>query len=503
MPAIERNRLCIAVLALGGQGGGVLAAWIEELARRHGWSAQGTSVPGVAQRTGSTVYYVELAPPGTGDAPIMASMPVPGDVDIVIASELMEIGRAMLRGLVSADRTVLIGSTHRVYAIAEKSAMGDGRGRGERVLESARERAKRFIGFDMEAATERSGSVISAVMFGALAGSGVLPFPKPAFEAAIRASGIAVAENLAGFLLGFDTAQRGEALAADQAAVEPQPTTEAGRALAGEVRATLPAAAHRFALLGVQRLMDYQDGAYARLYLSRLREFGPLDRDGALTAELARHLALWMSYEDTIRVADLKTRGSRFERVRDEVHAGADQVLRVTEFMHPRLEEVCDTLPAALGARILGSPRLSGWLGRGFRAGRHVETSRLRWFLALRLVAGMRRFRRSTLRYRIETARIEQWLGEIRAFARQDVALALEWARCQRLVKGYGDTFERGLHNLESLRRALAGLPAAQRTPGWLQAGRDAALADDAGKALAAFLSQAPAAPRPGSAAAG
>jgi indolepyruvate ferredoxin oxidoreductase beta subunit len=491
MQAAGRNRICIAVLALGGQGGGVLAAWIEELARKHGWFAQGTSVPGVAQRTGTTVYYVELAPPTAGPAPIMASMPVPGDVDIVIASELMEIGRAMLRGFVSADRTVLIGSTHRVYAIAEKTAMGDGRGRGEQVLAAARERSKRFIGFDMEAATERSGSVISAVMFGALAGSAALPFPRSACEDVIREGGIAVAENLGGFAQGFEAAQ-GDRVATDSGAgATPLPTTAAGRELAAAVRNTLPDAAHRHALLGVQRLMDYQDAAYARLYLARLAEFVPLDRDGGLVAELARHLALWMSYDDTIRVADLKTRGSRFERVRDEVRARDDQVLRVTEFMHPRLEEVCDTLPAAIGARILASRSLAGLFGRWFSAGRHVETSSLRWFLVLRLVAGMRKFRRGTLRFRTETARIGQWLDEVRSLARQDVVLAIEWVRCQRLIKGYGDTFERGLRSVEQLRQGFAALPAASRTPDWLRAGRDAALADDAGKALAAFLAQA------------
>ena len=49
-------------------------------------------------------------------------MPLPGDVDIVLASELMEAGRAVQRGLVTPDRTTLIASTHRVYSIAEKTA---------------------------------------------------------------------------------------------------------------------------------------------------------------------------------------------------------------------------------------------------------------------------------------------------------------------------------------------------------------------------------------------
>ena len=47
---------------MGGQGGGVLADWIVWLAESEGWAAQSTSVPGVAQRTGATIYYIEMAP---------------------------------------------------------------------------------------------------------------------------------------------------------------------------------------------------------------------------------------------------------------------------------------------------------------------------------------------------------------------------------------------------------------------------------------------------------
>ena len=55
--------MTIAIAALGGQGGGVLADWLVAVAELHGWMVQSTSVPGVAQRTGTTVYYVEMCPP--------------------------------------------------------------------------------------------------------------------------------------------------------------------------------------------------------------------------------------------------------------------------------------------------------------------------------------------------------------------------------------------------------------------------------------------------------
>src|SRR6266446_5564753 len=123
--------ITIAVVALGGEGGGVLADWIVDLAQHGGYLAQATSVPGVAQRTGATIYYVELFPKAAaqaaGRAPVLALMPVPGDVDIVLASELMEAARAVERGFITPERTLLIASTHRVFAMTEKIALADGR----------------------------------------------------------------------------------------------------------------------------------------------------------------------------------------------------------------------------------------------------------------------------------------------------------------------------------------------------------------------------------------
>ncbi|MGV3478796.1 MAG: indolepyruvate oxidoreductase subunit beta family protein [Sphingobium sp.] len=486
----DRKRIAIAVLGLGGQGGGVLADWIVELGTHNGFVSQGTSVPGVAQRTGSTVYYIEMIPDGPAQ-PVLALTPVPGDVDIVIASELMEAGRAILRGFVSADRTVLIGSTHRVYAISEKSAMGDGRASGERILAAANERSRAFIGFDMDALSAKTGSVISSVMFGALAGSGALPFPREVFEAAIRAGGKAIQTNLAGFAAGYDAAQ-GRMAETVEAEAAPQATSPAGKAFAERIARELPASAHEFAIEGVRRLMDYQDARYAELYLDRLAGIRSVD-DGAddwrMTREAARHLALWMSYEDTIRVADLKVRASRFARVRDEVKAAPDQLLHITEYMHPRLEEICETLPAGLGRRILENESLSRRLHPLFKKGRHVKTTSLRWFLMLSLLAGFRRWRRGTLRYEIEQARVEDWLNLAREAAGRDSALATELILCQRLIKGYGDTFARGLSSysriIDRYRTLGAGVDAAT-----IKKLREAALADEDGIALTGALEE-------------
>ena len=52
----------LLLLALGGEGGGVLHDWIVDAAIEAGYPVQATSIPGVAQRTGATSYYIELLP---------------------------------------------------------------------------------------------------------------------------------------------------------------------------------------------------------------------------------------------------------------------------------------------------------------------------------------------------------------------------------------------------------------------------------------------------------
>ena len=491
----------IAILAMGGEGGGVLADWIVDLGEANGHIAQTTSVPGVAQRTGATIYYVELYPQVRADAdrgqPVLALMPLPGDVDVVLASELMEAGRAVQRGLVTRERTTLIASTHRVYSIAEKSALGDGRVDSGELVRHADDAAKRFIRFDMAQAAEDAGSVISAVLFGALAGSGVLPFGRALYEATITRGGVGVKPSLKAFGAAFEWAQRGDVdtvaapVSQAQAAAAPQPRHPAVRALVERVQQQFPAALHALLLEGVRRLIDYQDLAYAGQYLDRMRSVCALPgpTDDRLMSETARHLALWMSYEDTARVADLKTRGTRFERVRGEARAQPGQVLAINEYMHPRLQEICETLPAGIGRWLMNSGAPRRLIERMTQSGRVVTTSSLHGFLLLRFVAGMKRWRRTTLRFADENRRIEAWLKSINEAAAHNPALAIEVAQCQRLVKGYSDTHERGLRNYDVVMAALqrAG---ATLAPATLRELRDAALADENGGQLKAALSR-------------
>jgi indolepyruvate ferredoxin oxidoreductase beta subunit len=192
-----------------------------------------------------------------------------------------------------------------------------------------------------------------------------------------------------------------------------------------------------------------------------------------------------MAYDDVIRVADLKTRGSRFARVRAEVAARDDQIVYATEFMHPRMEEVCGTLPAGLGLWFESRPRLMARLRPLVDRGRRVNTGTISWFVVLYLLAGWRRFRRGTLRHRRETAHMQAWLDLSLAAARRDVALAVELLETRRLVKGYSDTHDAGESKFSRVMATAKRLDGRADAADWVRRLRQAALADAEGNALA------------------
>ena len=506
---LTRRPVTLMIAALGGQGGGVVADWLIDVARRERHLVQATSVPGVAQRTGATFYYLEFFPeaalPGDGRRPVMALMPSPGDVDIVVAAEALEAARAVERGFVTADRTTLIASTHRVYTIGEKSALGDGRADAGRLAAEVASGARAYLGFDMAAIAEETGALISAVLLGAVAGAAVLPFGDDACRAAIRATGKAVDANLAAFEAGAAAARAARAregasglapsVSAPGATVTrptASPATELAAAFAGRID-TFPDALRPVLRLAVTRLVDYQDPVYAAQYLDRVAAVLDCEPDPAgdirLTRETAQGLALWMSFEDTIRVADLKTRSDRAERIRAELRTRKDQVVTVTEFMKPRVEEICGTLPARMGKGLLASPAWRRRLGR-FTGDRTITTTSIGGFALLRAVAGLKRWRRSTLRFQEEDARIRDWLSRIAALAGRDYGLAVEVAANQRLVKGYGDTHARGWQGYTRLLGAAGRLEGRAGSARTMQQLREAALADEHGRALDRALAE-------------
>ena len=503
----------MAILAMGGEGGGVLADWIVDLAEHSGYRAQTTSVPGVAQRTGSTIYYLEILAEGSvraaGKEPVLALMPVPGEVDIVIASELMEAGRAIERGLVTPDRTTLIASTHRVYSMTEKTAIGDGQVDARKLVEACGMGAKKFVGnyFEQVAADARSDGLHVSRSGGRPRGDGPAG---PArhdqggnprlqrrgeFEDAVQRGGVGIESSLIAFAAGFDAATQSPESKINERNATKHKVGPRLQALAARIEATFPAAAHDILMTGIERLADYQDERYAAEYLDRLETVRDLDArhgkgDYLLLRETGRYLALWLSYEDAIRVADLKTRPTRFERVRQESRTNGTQLLQINEFLYPRLEEITDILPSGIGRWILKTNWTTRLIARFTQRGRIVETTSLRGFLQLYLIAALRPWRRKTLRFHEEHKRLGAWMAQLIALTPEDKALALEVAESPRVLKGYGDTYVRGRKNFDMMMAALPKLRQSSDAANGLKKLREAALADDSGEKLAAALQE-------------
>ncbi len=535
--ALDRP-LTLLICALGGEGGGVLTQWLVDAARLAGHRAQATSIPGVAQRTGSTTYYLEFDPRRESEragAPLVFNLsPVPGALDALVSSELLETARQAGNGMLSAERTLVLSSSARTLTTLERMAPGDGRLDDQALMKLAAAFSREHHVLDMAGLARQHGTVVSAVMLGAIAGSGLLPFERRHFEDAVKAGGGSSAStqaSLKGFAAACDEVAsartRGafvaQVLGTGAAASRAQPddaqptpapvgqpsnapSAAAQRLLAGDTR--FPEALRPLLTLGCERLFAYQGAGYARLYLDRVASVlqaeqakaaaaaptpGQPAEEGPITREVARGLAVWMAFDDVIRVAELKSRGARLQRVRSEARAGAQDVLKVYDHFKPGVPEFAALLPAGLARRLQAwdarrqARGLTAW-ALPLKIGTHTVTG----VLALRALGLLKPLRPLGSRWAAEQTLIEQWLETVRNGTRQQAQLGLELARCCRLVKGYGGTHDRGR---EQLLHVLQHLAPAQGTPAQTEAAaqavaaaREAALADGSGKALAEAL---------------
>jgi indolepyruvate ferredoxin oxidoreductase beta subunit len=497
----EARPIAILIAALGGEGGGVLTNWIIAAADSMGFPAQSTSIPGVAQRTGATTYYIEILPVNAaelgGKRPILALTPAAGEVDLLLASELAEAARHAASGLVTPERTALIAATSRFYLMGEKTAMGEGRLDSVKLLDIVARRARVSLILDMEALAKAAGSVVNAVMLGTLAGSGIVPIPPAKFEDAIRAEGKAAEANLRGFRAGFAAAQSGVQAVLPEPAKRWRKATLSLAALESEA-ASWPAPARPILVEALRRLADYQSLGYAKRYLDLLAPIRAADEragaQGAILASAARHLALRMSFEDVIRVAQVKADPARLARIRAELGAKPNEPVEIVEFFKPGIEELCSLLPSPIARPILALSARFGWLDRAYW-GMHVKTTSISGYLRVWSLAKLKPIRPWSHRYKEESRAIAAWLGLIREAALASPELAIEIAECANLIKGYGDTHKRGQRNYRLIvervvRPALARRLDAHVAAAAVAGARSAALADPEGDGLTTTLAE-------------
>lgn len=481
----------LAILALGGQGGGVLTNWIVALAEHNGYAVQATSVAGVAQRTGATIYYIEMTK-ARERAPIFALTPTAGDVDIVIAAEMMEAGRAVMRGFVTPAQTTLITSTHRMLATAEKIVPGDGKVDADEVDAAVKLAASRYIAFDMQRIADDHGTVLSASLFGALAGAALLPFAQDSYESTIAASQRGATENLAAFREAAAIAAGDRDPPAITTTPPPLPKIAAHSSWHAHFE-SLPPLCHDMIWHGLALVVDFQDVAYGRQYLDDLNRVAACDRAAggvehgfALTLAAAQYLARAMVYDDVIRVADLKTRRQRFQRIEAEIDSShADRTIAtLTDYLHPTAQEICALMPARLGHKIETHPSMLARLDRLVNRGRRLRTDRLWGFLLLYLLAKLRPLRRHLWRHRVEVAHRQIWLETALQRAHHDYQLGVQTLKARRLIKGYSDTHRRGQSKFDQIMATLALLENRHDAALWGQRLIKAALNDADGTAL-------------------
>lgn len=527
-PTMKNTTQPISILlcALGGEGGGVLAEWLVDAARRAGYPAQATSIPGVAQRTGATTYYLEFFPVPqaelAGRRPVFGLNPLPGLLDLLVSSELLETARQIGNGLTSSAHTRVITSSSRTLTTAEKMPLGDGRQDDAALLSIVRQHSQAHHVLDMAQLTREAGTVVSAVMLGTIAASGVLPFGRDVFEGVIHGEpgaqpGAAAQASRRGFVLGFEAVQRQRELARkahELLSIEEHFMTNPRRdgakntsKMPGKALAAFPQPLQERIAQGLARTTEYQDAAYGQLYLQRLQTVLAAEQqadpagDNATTHEVARWLALWMAFDDIVRVADLKSRASRWARVLGEVKAADGDLLRLYDHFKPGVPEFAALLPPRWATRLQRWDRARVARGRQpWALPLKIGAHRVVGMLALRALAACRRLRPMGSRYATEQALIQQWLDAVVEGLREDRALGHEIALCGRLIKGYGSTNERGkdhlLHVLQHLADAPS-LPDPLARARAIAAVRTAALQDEAGTQLDAALRAHGAPPRP------
>ena len=431
--------IAVQIAALGGQGGGVLAEWLAEAAGAAGYAAQATSIPGVAQRTGATTYYLEMArDPAPAPAPLFSLYPDEDGVDLLVALEPLEAARALSLGLVTRRTTVITGA-RRIFSTAEKMVAGDGAIKSDDLLAPLEAAAGKVIALDPDAGQEKPARPGNAVFLGAVAASGQLPLDDGAYRQAIAQKGVAIEANIQDF-------ERGRAAATEQLQPEPD-TTRLNAAPPGfdADLATYPEAQRPLIGHALARLVDYQDTTYAQLYLTRLASF--TDADQALLTEVATRLAARMSYEDVIRVAQLKTRPGRLGRIRDDLDLADDAPLRVTDFLKPGREEFASLMPPKMGARYLAKRAGQPDTGNPIR----LDVTSFTGQLKFKILASLKWWRPKSYRYHQEQQAIETWLGAVNAARAVDAELAQATAELSILARGYGAVRLRGDAKLEHL----------------------------------------------------
>jgi hypothetical protein len=194
----------------------------------------------------------------------------------------------------------------------------------------------------------------------------------------------------------------------------------------------------------IRRLADYQSASYAQLYVDRLKRFiGRPGIDAAIFCRIARLMAMRMSYEDPIRIAQLK-----LAELENGDRGAVDDVRKF------RLDELIGALPATAADPLLDALGRIGWLRK--RVSVRFSTRRRFGVRRLKLEALLRRWRQFSVRYGEERVWVERWLHMIaRCIDKQPQAVPTI-VETATMVQGYGDPYRQGLADWHAIIDGLA-----------------------------------------------
>jgi hypothetical protein len=198
----------------------------------------------------------------------------------------------------------------------------------------------------------------------------------------------------------------------------------------------------------IHALIDYQSTAYAQLYVDRLCRFvGKRGVDDAMLGDIARLMAARMSYQDPIRIAQLKL--AEFNEA-----ATGGQVRPADDVRKFRLDELIDALPATVADPVLDALEWVGWLHKPVSI--RFSTKNRFSLRRLKLEAGLRRWRRYSIRYARERVWVERWLHMIDRSLTKQPRAAAAIVQTATMIQGYGDAYRQGLADWNAIIDGLA-----------------------------------------------
>ena len=318
---VDPERFTVRLSGIGGTGVVTVSQLLGTAALLEGRQVRGLDQTGLSQKAGPVVSDLRI----TREVPAASNHPMAGDVDTLLAFDLLTAASDAHRNGASAGRTVVVGA---VGVVPTGAMVVDPGARAYPALEELRGRldevsrpeVNRYV--DAGALTGGllgSSTTANVFLLGVAVQLGAVPLEPGSLERAIALNGVAVAQNVAAFRFGRQWA-------VDPAAVE---------ALSGVSGPRVESVDQLVERLTAD-LTDYQDAAYAGRFRSRVASVRAAEarvapRSTALTATVARNLHKLMAYKDEYEVARLallpESRG-RYEAV-----GGPDT--EVTYHLHP------------------------------------------------------------------------------------------------------------------------------------------------------------------------